>query len=380
NRDGILPTMNFRTGFFEKADEISGETLNKTILVKREGCFACPLMCKPVVKGKPPYETDPDYGGPEYETIAAFGSHLGISDLIAIAYANQLCNAYGLDTISTGAVIAFAFELYEKGVITREDVGGLELRFGKVEAALELLRMIVNREGFGNILAEGVAKTSRTISKGSDKYALHVKGKEVPMHEPRGKVGVGLAYAISPTGADHLQAPHDPTFERRRLDLMQLGVEKPVDRLNLGPAKVKALYYTWLWWNLEDCLGLCKFTVLPHSAGVFYPSHVVEIVNAATGWQTTLWELMKASERVLNLVKAFNAREGFTSRDDTLPERFFEPLETGPRAGQRIDRDEFEKALKLFYEIAGWDMDGKPTKAKLYELDLDWVADELYKS
>ncbi|MEM1618905.1 MAG: aldehyde ferredoxin oxidoreductase family protein [Desulfurococcaceae archaeon] len=380
NRDGILPTMNFRTGFFEKADEISGETLNKTILVKREGCFACPLMCKPVVKGKPPYETDSDYGGPEYETIAAFGSLLGISDLSAIAYANQLCNAFGLDTISTGAIIAFAFELYEKGIITREDVGGLELGFGKVEAALELLRMIVNREGFGNLLAEGVANASRTIGKGSEKYALHVKGKEIPMHEPRGKVGVGLAYAISPTGADHLQAPHDPTFERRRLDLMQLGVEKPVGRLDLGPAKVKALYYTWLWWNLEDCLGLCKFTVLPHSAGVFYPSHVVEIVNAATGWQITLWELMKVSERVLNLVKAFNTREGFTSRDDTLPERFFEPLETGPRAGQRIDREEFEKALKLFYEIAGWDMDGRPTKAKLYELDLDWVADELYKS
>ncbi|MEM4488494.1 MAG: aldehyde ferredoxin oxidoreductase family protein [Desulfurococcaceae archaeon] len=379
NKDGILPTLNFRAGYFEKAHEISGETLNKTILIQREGCFACPLRCKPVVKGAPPYETDPEYGGPEYETIGAFGSLCGVSDLSAIAYANQLCNAHGVDTISAGVAIAFAMELYERGIVNKDELSGIEPRFGNAEAMIELLLKILRKEGFGNVLAEGVMKAAEIIGRGAEKYAMHVKGKELPMHEPRGKVGVGLAYALSPIGADHLQAPHDPTFERQRVDLMQLGVVKTVNRLDLGPTKVKAIYYTWLWWGLEDCLGFCKFTVLPHSAGVFYPNHVVEIVNAVTGWQTSLWELMKASERVINLVKAFNVREGFTSKEDTLPERFFEGLETGPRSGQKISREEFEKALRLFYEMAGWDAEGRPTKAKLYELDLDWVVDELHK-
>jgi len=336
-------------------------------------------MCKPVVKGQPPYETDPEYGGPEYETIAAFGSLCGVSDLSAIAYANQLCNAYGVDTISAGVVMAFAMELYERGIISDEETGGIKLKFGDPDTMIKMLVKVLNRDGFGDVLAEGVKRAAEIIGRGAEKYAMHSKGKELPMHEPRGKVGVGLAYALSLIGGDHLQAPHDPTFERQRVDLMQLGVVKPVDRLDLGPAKVKAIYYTWLWWGLEDCLGFCKFTVLPHSAGVFYPNHVVEIVNAATGWQTSLWELMKASERVINLIRAFNYREGFTSRDDELPERFFEGLETGPRAGQRIDRERFREALRLFYEMAGWDPEGKPTKAKLYELDLEWVASELYK-
>ncbi len=379
SRDGTLPTLNFRGGSFEGAGSISGEELNKTILVKREGCFACPLSCKAVVRARPPYETDPDYGGPEYETIAAFGSLCGIGDLDAVAYANQLCNAYGVDTISAGVTIAFAMECFERGILTEEDTGGLRLRFGDPDSMIKALLSIVRREGFGNVLAEGVRRASEIIGRGSEKLAMHVKGKEVPMHEPRGKVGVGIMYAVSPIGADHLQCPHDPVFEREREDLRSLGIEEAVGRLDLGPAKVRALYYGMLWWGLGDCLGVCRFTLLPHSAGVLTPNHLVEVVNAVTGWQASLWELMKASERALNLVKSFNAREGFGARDDALPERFFEGLEFGTRRGQGIDRRAFREAVRLLYGMAGWDEEGRPTRAKLCELGLEWVADELYK-
>jgi len=380
NRDGTLPTLNFRGGFFEKASEISGEALNKTILTSRSGCFACPLRCKPDVKAKHPYETDPAYGGPEYETIAAFGSLCGINDLNVIAYANQICNAYGVDTISAGVVIAFAMELFERGIISEKDTSGLRVRFGDSEGLLKLLHMIVNREGFGDILAEGVKRAAEIIGRGAGKYAMHVKGREIPMHEPRGKVGVGLQYALSPIGADHMQSPHDPTFERVADHLVSLGITRPVHRLDLSYEKVKVAYYGMLWWGLEDCLGLCKFVFTPHSAGVLTPNHLVEIVNAATGWQVSLWTLIKASERAFNLTRAFNIREGFTYRDDTLPDRFFEELEFGPRKGQKISREEFVKAIKLFYEIAGWDEEGRPGQAKLYELGLDYVVKEIYKS
>jgi len=331
------------------------------------------------VKGVPPYETDPDYGGPEYETIASFGSLCGVGDLNAIAYANQLCNAYGVDTISAGVVIAFAMELFERGIIDEKDADGIQLKFGNAEALVKMLLKIVNREGFGDILAEGVKRAAERIGGGAERYAMHVKSRELPMHEPRSKPGIGLMYALSPIGADHMQCPHDPVFTRKQDDVRALNISTPVDRSDLGPAKVRTVYYGMLWWGLEDCLGLCKFVYMPHSAGVLTPNHVVEVVNAVTGWQTSLWELMKVSERAFNLIRAFNVREGITSKEDMLPERFFEELEFGVRKGQRIDREEFLKAIKLFYEIAGWDSEGKPTKAKLHELELEWVINELYK-
>ncbi len=379
NGDGTLPTLNFKGGSFDGAHLIGGEMLNRAILVSRDGCFACPIRCKANVRAKPPYETDPAYGGPEYETIAAFGSLCGVSDLNAIAYANQICNAFGMDTISAGVVIAFAMECFERGIITEKETGNVELRFGNADSMIKMLLKIANREGLGGVLAEGVKRASEIIGKGSEKFAMHVKGKEIPMHEPRGKVGVGLMYALSPIGADHMQFPHDPAYEREREDLRSLGIIKAVDRLSLGPEKVRAAYYGMLWWGLLDCLGVCKFTFTPHSAGVLTPNHLVDIVNATTGWQASLWELMKASERVLNLIRCFNIREGFGAKDDILPGRFFEELEFGPRRGQRLDREKFNEAVELFYEMAGWDRDGRPKKAKLYELGLGWVVNEIYK-
>ncbi|MGQ9680258.1 MAG: aldehyde ferredoxin oxidoreductase family protein [Candidatus Bathyarchaeia archaeon] len=370
NADGILPTRNFIKGVFEQAEEISGEAMAKTILVGAEGCYACPIRCKRVVEGKSPFETDPSYGGPEYETIGAFGSLCEVSDLSAISLANQLCNAYGMDTISTGCAIAYVMECFENNVLTLRDTDGLDLRFGNAEAMVHMVEMIAERRGIGDLLAEGVRIASDKIGRGSERYALHVKGKEIPMHEPRGKSGLALQYALSASGADHMQAAHDPSFERSIESITPLGIHETVNRLSLGPEKVRLFKALHLWWNLLDCLDVCKFVIKPHSVGVFNINHLVDVVDAATGWDTSLYELMVASERALNMSRLFNIREGLTKADDTIPERFFEPLESGPRAGAKISEEDFARSVKIFYELMGWDEQGVPVSSKLHELGL----------
>jgi aldehyde:ferredoxin oxidoreductase len=375
---GILPTKNFQGGSFAKAENISGETMKNTILTATDGCYACLLRCKRKVVASRPRETDPAYGGPEYETIAAFGSLCEIDDLNVIAKANQLCNAYSIDTISAGNTIAFAMECYEKGLLKNGDTGGMKLQFGNADAMLQLLEMIAYRKGVGNLLAEGVKKASDKIGRESSRFAMHVKGQELPMHDPRGKAGLGLAYAVSPTGADHLQHAHDPVFIRPSRFMETFGLTEGVDPNSLGPEKVRLFVYAQLWWSLLDCLGACKFIFVPHNAGVLNSDHLVELVNATTGWNTSLWSLMKASERALNLAGCFNLREGFTAADDKLPERFFEELAFGSRKGSKLDKKEFDEALHLYYEMMGWNRNTRvPTVAKLDELDLDWAAKEI---
>jgi aldehyde:ferredoxin oxidoreductase len=371
NADGTLPTRNFKEGFFENAETISGEHMKNTVVINSDGCFACPLRCKKTVRGTEPYATDPTYGGPEYETIAAFGSLCGIGDISAVAMANQLCNAFGLDTISTGATIAFAMECYENGALTKDQTNGLQLTFGNKDAMLRLVEMIAKREGLGNILAEGVKRASSKIGKGAGRFALEVKGKEIPMHDPRGKTGLALQYALSPSGADHMQAAHDPPFEKSVEDIMPLGILKTVDRLSLGPEKARLFKHLNLWWNLLDCLCVCKFVFVPHPAGVFKINHLVEIVNATTGWKTNLADLLTAAERSINLARIFNVREGFTTDDDWLPRAFFEPLKSGARMGARISKDDLKKAVELYYEMMGWDAKtGVPKPSKLHKLGL----------
>lgn len=375
---GILPTRNFHGGSFVRAKDVSGETMAATILSRTDGCYACQLRCKREVTAAEPYETEPEYGGPEYETIVAFGPLCEVADLGAISKANELCNAYGLDTISTGNAIAFAIECFENGIITKRDTGGIELRYGSADTVLRLVDMIAHRQGIGGVLAEGVKRASEKIGKGSDRFALHTKGKEIPMHDPRGKTGVGLGYAVSPSGADHMQAAHDPVFRRPTKFMDMLGITAGVDPHDLGPEKVRLFFYAHLWWGLLDCLGACKFVFVPHNAGVLDPRHLVEMVNASTGWETSLWSLMKASERALNLARAFNVREGFTASDDTLPERFFEEIQFGSSKGAKLEREQFNRALQLYYEMMGWNRStGVPTAAKLHELDLGWIAQEI---
>ncbi|RKY05364.1 aldehyde ferredoxin oxidoreductase [Candidatus Poribacteria bacterium] len=378
--DGILPTRNFREGSFEGADDISGERMRDTILIKRGTCYACPIACKRVVKvDEGPFKVDPKYGGPEYETIASFGSLCGVRDLAAIAKANEICNKYAVDTISCGVSIAFAMECFENGILTKEDTGGLELRFGNAEAMVKMVEMICRREGLGDILAEGVKRAAEKIGKGAERFAMHVKGQEVPMHEPRGKKSLALAYATSPTGADHMEAPHDVFFPdlgpESGSPLEPLGLIEPMSMLEFSPRKVKAYYYCQILWNLYNSLDVCDFVGAP--LGPFPINKIVEYVQAVTGWDTSLWELMKVGERTAVMGRIFNYREGFTKEDDTLPERLFSPLEGGTLKGEGIDKEKFKELLELFYEMYGWDpKTGFPTRGKLAELDLLWAVEE----
>lgn len=374
SEQGILPTLNFREGSFEGAEAISGETMSKTILVRRGTCYGCFIRCKREVEVKEPYSVDPAYGGPEYETVAAFGSLCGISDLKAIALANQFCNAYGLDTISTGSLIAFSMECFEAGILTERDTDGLDLRFGNTEAMLKLLEKIGKCEGLGEVLADGILRAAEKFGKGADRFAMQVKGMPLPFHEPRGKVGVGLGYAVSPTGPDHMEFPHDPWWstEAGIALLRPLGIFEPLDVFDIGSKKVRLFIYLQQYWNLLNTLGVCMFTAKPFGPQTI--NGLVDYVKAVTGWETSLFDLLKVAERHSNMARLFNLREGLTAKDDTLPDRLFSPMEGGTLKGKKIDKEQFSKALETYYEMMGWNVEtGIPKKEKLAELDLDWL-------
>jgi aldehyde:ferredoxin oxidoreductase len=376
---GRLPTKNFRECTFKGADKLTGETMAETILIKRDACFACPIACIRVVKAEEPYLVDPSYGGPEYETTAALGSLCMNDSLVAVAKANELCNKYSIDTISTGVTIAFAMECYEKGLITKEDTGGLDVTWGNHSAMLQLIDKIANRKDIGDILAEGVKRAAEKIGKGSEKFAIHIKGQEVPMHEPRGKKGLGISYATSNRGACHLQAEHDDIFEDERWLCPEIGLDSsltPRDRLYLGKEKAKLVKIAGDLWALYDSLLVCKFTAYPE--GGIGVNRLAEIVAAATGWDVTVKELMVVGERAFNLCRAFNVREGAGRKDDILPQRLMEPLPAGPYKGESIPIELFNETLDYYYEFRGWDkITGVPIEKKLKELMLENVVEEL---
>lgn len=381
NQRGMLPTRNFRKGHFELADRLSGETMRDTILVKGEGCYACPVKCKRVVATQDKWAVDFTYGGPEYETIAAFGTNCEVADLAAVAKANELCNRYGLDTISTGACIAFAMECFENGILSLADTDGVDLTWGNADSMVRLVEMVARREGLGDLLAEGVKRASQRIGRGSDRFAMHVKGQEIPMHEPRVKGMLGITYAVSELGAEHTRVEHDSDFDEYapQVFLDQAKVLGLLERLpahTVDEAKVRMYYYLQHHFSMLDTLCCCLFGFAPVRA--FTMTDLVEIVNGATGWESSLWELMKLGERRWNVTRVFNLREGFDVTDDWLPDRFFTGLENGAMADRPIDRGAFREALRLYYEMANWDPDtAVPRRAKLVELDLKWVADAL---
>jgi aldehyde:ferredoxin oxidoreductase len=372
SRSGGLPTRNFREGSFEGANAITGATMNETILVGRERCFACPIACKRVVKAKGSYPVSSEYGGPEYESLGALGSTCGVSDLAVVARANQLCGDYSLDTISTGVVIAFAMECFEEGILTKEDTGGLELTFGNGDAMLELIELIAHRKGLGDLLAEGSMRAAQVIGRGAEEFAMHAKGQEVPMHEPRLKHALGVGYAVSPTGADHCHNIHDTGFtaEQSIADWKALGVLEPVPLRELGPDKIRLLTYVSNWNHFKNSAVVCSF--VPWS-----PVNFVDLVTGVTGWNTSAFELMKLGERVCTMARVYNIREGFGAKDDVVPKRLREGFSSGPLEGVSIDKDVFQQGIKYYYESMGWSEAGIPTTFKLHELSIPWARNYL---
>ncbi len=376
NASGMLPTRNFLQGAFENVDDIKWEVYESELLTARRTCYACAIRCKREVQVNGEQSA---YGGPEYESIGSLGPNCGVGDIHLIAQANELCNAYMLDTISTGMTISFAMECFEHGLLTLEDTDGLELRFGNAEAMLTMIERIARRKGLGDLLAEGVMRAAEKIS-GSEFFALHVKGQELPMHEPRGKYNVGMGYAISEIGADHLVVAHDGMLANEEgipfKNARPLGITEAQSVLSLNDEKMRQFYILEKVTSLEKVIGYCFFGPAPRSFIKF--EEVVDSVNAATNWDLSLADLLEIGERATNLARVFNAREGFTRKDDTLPERLFSPLENGALKGAVFPREEFEAALTVLYGLKGWDpVTGVPTPERLEALSLDWAVNLL---
>jgi len=371
NAAGFLPTDNWQQGQFSGAGKIGAEAMDE-ILVKRKGCYSCPLRCKRVVEIEDEIPVDPAFGGPEFETLASLGSCLGIDDLAIIAKANEICNDLTIDTISLGMTIAFAMECFEKGFITKQDTGGLDLRFGNKEILLPIIEMVAKREGFGDVLAQGSMRMSQMFGDETKEFLMTVKGQEPPVHDPRWKTGIAMQFSLSYNGADHWIAEHDQLYKDEDSlglsALSELGILDSVDTKDVTWRKVRIFYYTHMLVNAFDCLGVCCLGAAPRS--ILSMSEIVEMVHVTTGWNTSLWEIMKVGERSVNMQRIFNGREGFGKKNDRLPERFYSVLNT-PGGKASLQKSDLEDMIELFYQMAGWNEEGQPQPAKLYELNLD---------
>jgi aldehyde:ferredoxin oxidoreductase len=363
-QSGNLPVRNFKAGLFPDVVKIHGGAIKDLYRVGMEGCFACPVRCKKVVKVEDTLiQVDPEYGGPEYETIAAFGSDCGINDLKTVLKANERCNAYSIDTISCGSTIAFAMECFEKGYLTLKDTDGLDLKWGNAEALLAAIELIGQRKGFGNFLAEGVLRMAKKIGRDSMGFAIQVKGVETPMHEPRMKANMAYGYMFSPSGADHCGAATDGAISTDKGMTMyhSLGFQSGFTPNEISAKKVAFYKVDACNYMSIDALVLCMFVG-------YGPEGNAEMLKAVTGWDTGPAELIRVGERILTTMRAFNMREGLTSADDVLPARFFTGKADGALSNSPLDHEKVEKVRKYFYTLMGWDANGVPLPEKMEEL------------
>jgi aldehyde:ferredoxin oxidoreductase len=363
---GNVPVRNFKAGLFPDVVKIHGGIIKDTIGIGMDGCFACPVRCKKVVKFDEPFTVKPEYGGPEYETLAAFGPNCGINDLKSIVKANERCNAYSIDTISAGSTIAFAMECFEKGLLTLKDTDGLELKWGNSESMLTAIELLAKREGFGDFLAEGTARMADKIGRGSIDFAMQVKGVETSMHEPRIKANIAFGYMLSPEGADHCGASSDGaiSIDKGMGNYHSLGFHAPftlneISARKMAFYKVDACNYASI-----DSLVLCMFVG-------YGPEGNAELLKAVTGWDTGPAELIRIGERILTTMRSFNIREGLTAADDVLPKRFFESKTDGVVSNTHLEHANIDQVKRYFYALMGWDVNGIPLPEKIEELDIE---------
>jgi len=355
NETGALPTRNFKTGVFEEAWKLSGYEWRRSEWVKDKACFGCPIACSKLapVDGK-------ILDGPDYETVWAFGPQCGVSDRKAILYANWLCDAYGVDTISTGVIVGYVMELYERGVLKADDLDGVEAKWGSGEALTRLVEKICKGEGVGRELRLGVRRLSAKY--GLAEAALHVKGLEMPGYEPRAAKGMGLGYATSDRGACHLRA--------YTADKELLGYGGAVDPISIGgKARLVVDYQNEK--ALIDSTGICFFATFAFSF-----RELGDMLSRATGLPLEETEALRLiGERVYNLTRLFDVREGVTRKDDDLPGRLLnEPMPEGPAKGSRV---ELEEMLDEYYSIRGWSNDGVPERETIERLNLDKLVKDL---
>jgi aldehyde:ferredoxin oxidoreductase len=360
---GIFPIRNWTaTGELDMVPTLGIAAQDKAI-IDRVFCDDCVVGCSQVKSVRQGLYAGFLTEGPEFETTYSLGSDLAIDYLPAVIAGDRLCDEFGLDTISAGVTIAFAMELYERGIITRKDTNGIDLKFGNHQAMIEMLRKIAFNDGFGAILAEGSKKAARTIGKGSEKYTTEIKGLELPAYDVRGAKAHGLNFATAYNGADHCRGY---AFQ----EIFGIPIPEQVDRFAVkGKGKLTK-------WNQDvrcattDCPTLCGFIfdmAIPGDAC----QHIGNLLSSVTGISFTSEDVQRVGERVNNISRLFNIREGFTRSDDTFPQRLMnEPIKGGPSKSQLISKDDLNLMLDEYYEVRGWDNSGRPTAAKLKELDI----------
>jgi aldehyde:ferredoxin oxidoreductase len=370
NVRGGFPTRNWQTGVVPDIDKISGVTLESTLLVDRKHCYACPISCCRVsVVKSGPYACKGE--GPEFESIGAFGAMCALGNLEAVTLAHNLCDDYGLDVVSTGSTIAFAIECYEKGILTKADTDGLDLKFGDADVVIQLIHKIAKREGIGDLLADGTKRVAAKLGKGTERFAMHVKGLELPAYDPRAAKICGLAFATANRGGDHITAyVEGPAF----VDIPFLCVEdsRIEDWIVENPAEAKVVKDLEDALTVFDCAGTCKFMGMALATQDW-----VDMIVNCVGREFSVSDFRKIGERVYNLARAFNVRDGLTRADDDLPKRLLEePLPEGAAEGHTVKK--LDQSLDAYYGFRGWDKKtGKPTPEKLKELNLDYVIDKI---
>jgi aldehyde:ferredoxin oxidoreductase len=368
---GVLPAKNWtETGAFVPIEGI-GREAQESRKVGREHCHDCPVGCSQLKVAKTGSYAGILTEGPDFETVYAFGSGVGIDQVDPIIAADRLADELGLDTISSGGTIAFAMELFEKGILTLEETDGIDLHFGNDEALMKVLRKIAYRDGLGDLLADGSLAAARRIGKGTEKYAMQVKGLELPGYDVRALKAHGLGYATAYTGADHCRGY---AFQ----EVFGVPIPWEVDRFSTEDKGKLTIWNQDVRASTLDCAPMCAF-LLDMAVPATACQNTAALMEAVTGLAFTPEEVLKVGERVNNLARAFNVREGFTRADDTLPERLMtEPLKAGASKGQVFSREDLDKMLDEYYSLRGWDVKtGTPSRAKLTELGLAYVADAL---
>ncbi|MEM2125833.1 MAG: aldehyde ferredoxin oxidoreductase family protein [Candidatus Methanosuratincola sp.] len=364
---GAMGSYNHQTEFFQNWENISGERLKKEFWDKDTACPACPIACSKVFSAKSGKWKGAISEGPEYETIYSLGSMCGIDDLGAIIKGDSLCDEWGMDTVTYGVMVSFLMEAYEKGLITKENTDGVEFKFGNDDAMIAYIEKTAKREGIGNLMAEGSLRAARVIGGGSERFAIQVKGLEIPGHSARALRGMALGYSTATRGGSH----HDP---RPTGEYAGASDRKAVE------GKAAWVIGTQQMTTIGDSLVNCHF--LERLLGFTLTQKWVDMINPVTGFGYTLEELTTVAERILDLERSFNVRTGIRRKDDTLPRRFLEePIPEGPSQGMHTDEPTLNRMLDEFYALKGWDpKTGVPTREKLVRMGLEDVADCLIKS
>ncbi len=360
---GNFPIKNWRDGRWARASKISGVAMHDTILTGRKGCLRCPISCGRHIKiSEGPY-APLECEGPEYETIGTLGGECMVDDLAAVCKANELCNRYGLDTISTGSIIAFAMEAYEKGILTRNDTEGIDLVWGNGSALVEMVHKMGKREGIGRLMGEGVKRMAEALGKNAVEFAIHVKGLEPSAHDPRRFFSQALSYGTAARGACHNASWSHP-YELS-LSMPEIGIPEPQDPYQVeGKAEFTAKLQDLM--SMMDTLIICRFTQVGKAVNI---TNMLRWLNLITGWDIDIPEFMRIGERIFNLKRLYNTRLGVSRKDDFLPSRFLTLNRTGEELTKQLPP--MGKLLRDYYAYRQWTEDGIPTLGKLEELGLD---------